>query len=60
MLKLEESQVDRHVAGIEPSAPATILYIKRAGEDAGDITYELLDGRVLKKKTLFGADEADV
>lgn len=57
MLRLEDLQVDTHVAGIEPSGPVKLLYIKKAGEDAADVTYELLDGRVLKK-TLFRADEA--
>lgn len=56
MLKLEDLQVDTHVAGIEPSVSVKILYVKKAGDDAADVTYELLDGRVLKK-TLFRADE---
>jgi superfamily II DNA or RNA helicase len=55
-LKLEELNVDTHVAGIEPSGPVKVLYVKKAGEDAADITYELLNGQVLKK-TLFRADE---
>lgn len=59
MLKLEDLQVDTHVAGIEPSVPVKILYVKKAGDDAADVTYELLDGRVLKK-TLFRADEAEL
>ena len=57
MLKLEELQVDTQVAGVEPSGPVKVLYVKKAGEDAADITYELLNGQVLKK-TLFRADEA--
>ena len=57
MLKLEDLQVDTHVAGIEPSAPVKVLYINDVGEDAADVTYELLDGRVLKE-TLFRTDEA--
>jgi hypothetical protein len=57
MLKLEEIQVDTHVSGIEPSAPVKVLYVKMAGGDAVDVTYELLNGQVLKK-TVFRADEA--
>ena len=57
MLKLEELQVDTHVAGIEPSGPVKVLYVKKAGDDAADVTYELLNGQVLKK-TLFRADES--
>ena len=56
MLTFEELQVDTHVVGIEPSGPVKVLYVKKAGEDAADITYELLNGQVLKK-TLFRADE---
>ena len=56
-MKLEELQVDTHVAGIEPSAPVKVLYVKRAGEDAVDVTYELLNGQVLRK-TLFRAEES--
>lgn len=55
-MKLEELRVDTHVAGIEPSAAVKILYVKLAGADAADVTYELLDGTVLKK-TLFRTDE---
>jgi superfamily II DNA or RNA helicase len=57
MLKLDQIQVDTQVAGIEPSGPVKVLYMKMAGSDAADITYELLNGQVLKK-TLFRADEA--
>ena len=57
MLTLGDRQVDTHVAGSEPSAPVKLLYIEKTGEDAGEMTYELLDGCVLKK-TLFRADEA--
>ena len=53
--KHEEIQVDTHVSGIEPSAPVTVLYLKKAG-DAVDVTYELLSGQVLKK-TVFRTDE---
>jgi superfamily II DNA or RNA helicase len=56
VLKLEELEVDTHVAGIEPSANVKVLYLKKAGPDAFDVTYELLSGQVLKK-TLFRADE---
>lgn len=59
MLKLEDLQVDTHVAGVEPSVPVKILYVKKAGDDAADVTYKLLDGRVLKK-TLFRTDEAEL
>lgn len=55
-MKLEDLQVETHVAGVEPASPVKILYVKKAGDDAIDVTYELLDGRVLKK-TLFRADE---
>jgi SNF2 family DNA or RNA helicase len=55
-MKLDELQVDTHVLGIEPSAPVKILYLKKAGAEAVDVTYELLSGQVLKK-TLFLADE---
>lgn len=47
-----------HVAGIEPSTPVKLLYVEKAGDDAADVTYELLDGRVLKK-TLLRADESN-
>jgi superfamily II DNA or RNA helicase len=57
VLKLEDLQVDTHVTGIEPAAAVQILYLKKAGPDAVDVTYELLSGQVLKK-TLFRADEA--
>jgi SNF2 family DNA or RNA helicase len=57
MLKLEDLQVDTHVLGIEPLGPVQVLYIKRAGTEALDVTYELRSGEVLKK-TLFRADEA--
>ena len=57
MLRLDKLQVDTQVAGIEPSGPVKVLYVKMAGSDAADITYELLNGQVLKK-TLFRADEA--
>lgn len=56
-MKLEELQVDTHVAGIEPSDPVKVLYSRMAGDGAADVTYELLNGQVLKK-TLFRADEA--
>ena len=36
MLKLEDLQVDRLVAGIEPSAPVKLLYIRKAGDDPAD------------------------
>jgi superfamily II DNA or RNA helicase len=55
-VKLEQLEVDTHVTGIEPAATVKVLYLKKAGSDAFDVTYELLDGRVLKK-TLFRADE---
>lgn len=58
MLKLEDLQIDMHVAGIEASAPVKLLYIKKADEEAADVTHELLDGRVLKK-VLFRANEAE-
>ncbi len=57
VLKLEDLQVDTHVGGVEPQAAVQILYLKKAGPDAVDITYELLSGQVLKK-TLFRSDEA--
>ena len=57
MLKLEDLQVDTHVVGVEPSGQVKVLYVKKAGPDAVDVTYELLSGQVLKK-TLFRADEA--
>ncbi len=57
VLKLEDLQVDTHVGGIEPQAAVQILYLKKAGPDAVDVTYELLSGQVLKK-TLFRSDEA--
>lgn len=56
MLKLEELRVDTQVAGIEPSGPVKVLYVKRASDEASDVTYELLNGQVLKK-TLFRSDE---
>jgi SNF2 family DNA or RNA helicase len=56
MLKLEDLQVDTHVTGIEAVGPVKVLYVKRSSADAVDVTYELLDGRVLKK-TVFRADE---
>jgi len=56
-MKLEDLQVDTHVAGIEPSGPVKILYIQKAGPDSINVTYELLSGQVLKK-ALFRADEA--
>jgi hypothetical protein len=56
MLKLEDLQVDTHVAGIEPLAPVKVLYVQKAGPDALNVTYELLNGQVLKK-ALFRADE---
>ncbi len=58
MLKLEDLQVDTHVAGIEPTAPVKILYVKKAG-DAIDVTYELLSGQVLRK-TVFRSDEPNL
>jgi SNF2 family DNA or RNA helicase len=57
VLTLDQLQVDTQVAGIEPSGPVKVLYVKMAGSEAADITYELLNGQVLKK-TLFRADEA--
>lgn len=57
MLKLEDLEVDTHVVGVEPSGQVKVLYVKKAGPDAVDVTYELLSGQVLKK-TLFRADEA--
>ena len=57
MLKLEVLEVDTHVVGVEPSGQVKVLYVKKAGPDAVDVTYELLSGQVLKK-TLFRADEA--
>jgi superfamily II DNA or RNA helicase len=56
VLKLEEIQVDTHVLGIEPSGRVKVLYLKKAGPDAVDVAYELLNGEMLKK-TLFRADE---
>lgn len=35
-MKLEDLQVDRLVAGIEPSAPVKLLYIRKAGDDPAD------------------------
>lgn len=59
MLKLAESEVDTHIAGIEPSPPVRTRYgVEGADEEVAYITDELLDGRVLKK-TLFRTDEAD-
>lgn len=55
-MKLEDLEVDTHVVGIEPAGAVKILYLKKAGADAVDVTYELLNGQVLKK-TLFRADE---
>jgi len=55
-VKIEDLQVDTHVAGIEPSGPVKVLYLKKTGEDTADITYELLNGQVFKK-ALFRADE---
>ena len=45
MLKLEALEVDTHVAGIEPSGPVKVLYVKAAGPEAVDITYELMTGQ---------------
>ncbi len=56
MIRLEALQVDTHVNGIEPSGPVKVLHVKQAGDDAADVTYELLNGQILKK-TLFRADE---
>ena len=56
MLRLDEIQVDTQVIGIEPSGAVKVLYVKHAGADAVDVTYELHNGQVLKK-TLFRADE---
>jgi SNF2 family DNA or RNA helicase len=56
MLKLADLEIDTHVAGIEAGGPVKVLYVKRAGDDAVDVTYELLNGQVLKK-TLFRNDE---
>ncbi len=55
-MKLSELSVDTHVLGIEPSGPVKVLYVKLAGTEFADVTYELLSGQVLKK-TLFRADE---
>jgi superfamily II DNA or RNA helicase len=55
-MKLEDLKVDTHVVGIEPAGAVKILYLKQAGADAVDVTYELLNGQVLKK-TLFRASE---
>ncbi len=55
-MKLDELQVDTQVLGIEPSDAVKVLYVKHAGADAVDVTYELHNGQVLKK-TLFRADE---
>lgn len=57
MLKLEDLEVDTHVVGVEPTGQVKVLYVKKAGPDAVDVTYELLSGQVLKK-TLFRTDEA--
>jgi superfamily II DNA or RNA helicase len=56
MMKLEDIQVDTHVTGIEPSGPVKILYVQKAGPDSVNVTYELLNGQVLKR-ALFRADE---
>jgi superfamily II DNA or RNA helicase len=55
-MKLEDLQVDTHVLGVEPTAAVKVLHVKLAGE-AADVTYELLNGHVIKK-TLFRSDEA--
>jgi superfamily II DNA or RNA helicase len=56
VLKLDALEVDTQVLGIEPSGAVKVLYVKQAGADAVDVTYELHNGQVLKK-TLFRADE---
>ena len=56
-MKLEDVQVDTHFTGIEPSGPVKVLHVKMAGADAADVTYELLNGQILRK-TIFRADES--
>lgn len=56
MLKLEDLAVDTFVSGLVPGAAAKVLYLKHAGADAVDVTFERLDGSVLKR-TVFRSDE---
>src|SRR5262245_61550416 len=56
MLRLEDIQVDTHLSGIEPAQAVKVLYVQKAGSDSVNLTYELLNGQVLKK-ALFRADE---
>jgi hypothetical protein len=55
-MKLTDLEVDTQVLGIEPSGPVKVLYVKRGGAEAVDVTYELPSGQVLRK-TLFASDE---
>jgi len=57
VLKLEDIEVDTQVTGIEPNDPVKVLHVKRGAPDAVDVTYELLNGSVLKK-TIFRSDES--
>ena len=56
-MKLEELQVETHVAGIESDQVVKVLYLQNAGPDSRNVTYELFNGQVLKK-ALFRADES--
>ena len=45
-----------HVSGIEPSGTVKVLYVQRVGPESVNVTYELLNGHVLRKG-LFRGDE---
>jgi SNF2 family DNA or RNA helicase len=57
MVRFEDLAVDSFVSGIESSGPVKVLYVQKVGTDSINLTYELLNGQVLKK-SLFRADEA--
>ncbi|MBL0198522.1 MAG: DEAD/DEAH box helicase family protein, partial [Myxococcales bacterium] len=56
MIKLEDLEVESYVAGLEPSGPVLVIYVKHTGEGACTVKYDLPDGST-RGKTLFRDDE---
>ena len=57
LLKLEDLQVDAVVDGIDPSGPAKVLHVTKAGPDSVKLTYEAPNNAVFQR-LLFRDDEA--
>jgi superfamily II DNA or RNA helicase len=56
MIKLEDLEVESYVAGLEPSEPVLVIYVKHTGEGSCTVKYDLPDGTT-RGKTLFRDDE---